>query len=74
MAGEMSNVDTCLVAEQSSETDVSGLGLDCRVNKSRKSVRVVDGAQEMVCYPLLKYIYQLLGCVNRRMVTQAECP
>lgn len=48
MAGEMSNVDTCLVAEQSSETDVSGLGLDCRVNKSRKSVRVVDGAQEML--------------------------
>lgn len=48
MAGEIGNVDKRLEAEMSSETDISGLGLDCHVNKAKKSVRLADGDKETV--------------------------
>lgn len=48
MAGEIGKVDKRLEAERSSETDISGLGLDCHVNKAKKSVRLADGDKETV--------------------------
>ena len=49
MAGELGKVDKHLEAERSSETDVSGLGLDCHVNKAKKSVRLANDDKETVC-------------------------